>query len=237
VDAGHYTRANRARPYVERALILLVGAALLILDIGGFNRNTDYYSLNIWNVLTDPFYRHGVGRFLGAMVQSMGDSISSGIAQLQADTGRKHRTHEERQSYIAEYLSREYPKRARPPMTPRRGRRLSPATKTVMVQHDSAFAAMARLKSRDVAGAEKLAAAGLANGGDKQIEPALAMARVRLTRGDRVGALTVLDSVARDGEPALPVATARAWAQEASGKPAEAARILEAAKRISASRR
>ena len=104
-----------------------------------------------------------------------------------------------------------------------------PATKAVMVQHDSAFAAMARLKSRDVAGAEKLAAAGLANGGDKQIEPALAMARVRLTRGDRVGALTVLDSVARDGEPALPVATARAWAQEASGKPAEAARILEAA--------
>ena len=48
------------------------------------------------------------------MVQSMGDSISSGIAQLQADTGRKHRTQEERQSWIAEYLSREYPKRAPP---------------------------------------------------------------------------------------------------------------------------
>jgi hypothetical protein len=56
MEAGHYARANRARPYVERALILFVGAMLLILDIGGFNRNTDYYSLNIWNVLVDPFY-------------------------------------------------------------------------------------------------------------------------------------------------------------------------------------
>ena len=39
----------------------------------------------------------------------------------------------------------------------------------------------------------------------------------------------MLDAVARDGDPALPAATARAWAQEAGGKAADAIRILEAA--------
>lgn len=178
-----------------------------------------------------PNASDGFGKFLGAMVQSMGDTISGGIAQLQADTARKHRTHEERQTYIAEYLSHEYANRARPAMNAEalQAALAKPATKTVLDQHAAAFAAMTKLKARDIAGAERLAAAGIANGGDKQVEPALTMARVRLTRGDRAGALGVLDTVARDGEPALPVATARAWVQESSGKAAEAARLLEAA--------
>jgi predicted Zn-dependent protease len=178
-----------------------------------------------------PNASDGFGKFIGAMVQSMGDTISGGIAQLQADTARKHRTHDERQTYVAEYLSREYPKRTRPAMSAEtlQAALAKPATKTVLDQHAAAFAAMAKLKARDVAGAEKLAAEGLFNGGDKQVEPALTMARVRLTRGDRAGALGVLETVARDGEPALPVATARAWVQESSGKAAEAARLLEAA--------
>jgi hypothetical protein len=44
----------------------------------------------------------------------------------------------------------------------------------------------------------------------------------------------VLDAVARDGDPALPAATARAWTQEAGGKAADAIRILEARTRSSA---
>lgn len=53
---GDHARIGRLRPIVERILIVAIGAVLLILDVGGFNRNTDYYSLNIWNVLVDPFY-------------------------------------------------------------------------------------------------------------------------------------------------------------------------------------
>jgi predicted Zn-dependent protease len=178
-----------------------------------------------------PKASEGFGGFLGAMVQSMGDAISSGIAELQADTARKHRTHEERQTYIAEYLAQEYPKRARPAMNAKafRAALAEPATRTVLAQHDAAFTAMEKLKAHDVAAAERLAKTAVANGGDKQVEPALTMARVRLTRGDRAGALKILDTVARDGEPALPVASSRAWAHESGGNPADAARILEAA--------
>jgi hypothetical protein len=80
-----------------------------------------------------PNASDGFGKFLGAMVQSMGDTISSGIADFQADTARKHRTHEERQTYIAEYRSHEYSKRARPAMNAEalQAALTKPATKTV----------------------------------------------------------------------------------------------------------
>lgn len=175
----------------------------------------------------------GVGNFLGAMMQSMGDAVRSGIAQVQAETARKHRSHEERQSYVAEYLAREYPRRARPPLGADRLRAAlaEPAAKAVLAQHEAAWSAMAKLNARDLKGAESAAANAIRNGGDRQVEPALTAARVRLTRGDRAGALRVLDGVAKAGEPALPVATARAWVHENQGKYAESIRILEEANR------
>jgi CHASE2 domain-containing sensor protein len=56
MEAGYYARAGRARPYVERALILVIGSVLMLLDLGGFSHKSGAYSTNIWNALVDPFY-------------------------------------------------------------------------------------------------------------------------------------------------------------------------------------
>jgi Zn-dependent protease with chaperone function len=173
----------------------------------------------------------GVGEFLGAMFQSMGEAVRAGIQDLRSESSRRHRTGDERSAYIAEYLAQEYPRRPRPTFAAEAlaAARSAAPVKAAIAQHEAAWKANERIKANDLRAAESAAAAALANGGERQIEPALAAARVRWLRGQRKEALALLNTVAKSGDPSIHVALGRAFAYENQNNLNEAARILEAA--------